>query len=184
MGTTRKPCPGCGDTSGHETGRVCGSCQAKLRAYDDLRAAEQASSVLVIPGVPHIPDGGLWHRVKNAQPGEFDLSNHVRSLVELLGRPVQGREPNVGSMNDSVPLISYKDKAGRIRKSEHRERWYVPKGLPEILSRIFRTVAYISDARYQEGRRDGADLLGRLASGDLTLAEINEKVLGVGGHED
>jgi hypothetical protein len=168
MGLTKKPCPGCGEIVQREAEKVCWQCRKMLdeaEAAQTRQSREKDTEVVMLPwryySLPHIS-----HAVGHGEPRHGDeIQKAIRGIAELLGKPAgfeRGR-----SVSALVPGQEDYDYDG-----ENTVR--LPKGLRDLIERLYTAIMAATDYAYEEGCRDGNNLIVRLAKGEVSIEKFNK----------
>jgi hypothetical protein len=174
-------CPGCGDrapdgeaatfgrhtATGTRPGELCDDCYALLRRAKTLEAHEAVGLKRYT-----LPPNLIAPRIEGWRDNDPDKAPDWH-LARLLARAAcgLGKKP-VGDDSESNPLV---------RDAEHpgiRERGPSVELLPdqaEAMREIARAVQACIEGAYQKGVAEGKSLLFGLASGKVTIGELNER---------
>lgn len=175
-GRTFDPCHGCGQVPSAWNGRakdqVCNVCAtnlalAKKVAEDQTRADLR---VVTVPTAPHwLP---YLHRSRS-RPDRADVQAELWKLAILCSVPAMSI-PAVKAQR-LVPLLD----GDRTDWSASRIEDYrsIPAAVADQFAVLYNALRHELVDCYNEGKREGQNLLGQLASGDITANEFNDLTL-------
>lgn len=201
MGYTSKPCPGCGEDDGglkfRKTGEVCSDCkhllnQARRHRENQAKQTERQPYLIGYSGptsytgepstgfvgiIPHYNRGfyAYDHRATLGYSEQKELRASFWKLADVLVEPVElplaRKHQNLDGKKTVPNFIESK-----LKDSKVDGEWPVLVD-PEIRNRMGRLYEAIYRAlisAWEDGFRTGENLLGQLASGDITINDLNE----------
>ena len=173
MGSTKKPCHGCGSTFGRSTEGVCSDCQAALKLAKDTRtrAAEQ----------PKLEERNLYRMWYGKEEGSTccNAHNHQDRLeaamtkvrARLLDVDAPGRPTHHSHDAKECPVenkrleASYYDKTAQV---------LVNTDDAKLLDELDSAIRDFLRINYNTGLENGRSLLLQLAEGGITTDKFNE----------
>lgn len=170
----KNACPGCGDEREGGEGAfspVCGDCADHIeRAKTVLGDRPSMYSLNTSLIASHYPASSSYDYGKGQTPSDF-----ADKLLSLIARCAAAKGPRKGPDDDlhghhGVPLPregrggSFGRVAVELDEAQH--------AAVEELGAAIKT---FTDAMYHQGRRDGRDLLGGLASGAVSISDFADK---------
>lgn len=172
--TTRKPCPGCGAaTHPRPAESVCDQCQSDLALAAKVHKQAEKASVETIS----IPEQSHWLPHIYHAPhtfGEPDaIQRQILNLLTIIGKA------STPSRHTKAVVHEW-----RRRQSSHGE-WRtfnspcfeVPTGTQACMQSLYEAIATATEHAYAEGHRKGRQLLIGLATGELTVDELNKRAI-------
>lgn len=194
MGMTRKPCPGCGKTSDEyggipfrETGSVCEGCKRKLREADEYRELQKNKKekmMLVAAterGISH-----YWPSYYGLGPmnhsGYDHARDNLRDAMRLL--TLELIEPALESIYNysertEAPRV-YRDirlskcKRGCGDHWDGRELYFIHPMQHQRINELDHAICDAIRAAYFSGKADGQNFLMNIASGEISMQEMNK----------
>ena len=183
----KSPCPGCGKTGYYGLkGTLCMDCNEAIKIGREVLSARQLAKnapigAFLVPwawyawpsfrhsnGESKYPIPGA--KSEESKRGAADLFEwHWHALVELLGEPCH-------HTNDAKLIIPQQSVDSRSSTTTVTMR----KDIVEHLRELYRFIEEMIENGYIEGRTEGENLIGRLASGDLSVRELNQKSINAG----
>ena len=178
MRICKHPCPGCRKTEYYGLkGSLCIDCKDTLKIGTDVKNARKTSAnakvgTFMIPwayyAFPYFPHGDGLKDYKTADGFEGNakevFERSFYETIKLLSEP--SRDPL------GPPLITWKSMGSHHNKQEPvRMRTDVAAQLTEI----YTAVALMVENAYKQGKMHGEDLIARLASGELSVNEVNKQ---------
>lgn len=160
-GRTTAACESCGEKPGRygrEKGKVCDACQALLadgRRIREHNAADHATAGYQLVPASHAIDAGHNERVQKA----------LLRLARLVSEPA-------GVDYNANPLLDVSDGMHNWLSAAENRRARID--VAEALLETQRAVREATQLAYDRGKKDGARVLQRLASGDITLDSFDE----------
>lgn len=177
---TKLPCPGCkAENTGRRSDGVCFACRKLLSAaaaqekYDAERQVA-GKKLYQIPWFwPHIyMHGGR----SGSHAGDVLSKLLVEVLVSAGERSSAGDEYGsalVGLTGDSLfPDVKRREKSGGCRGSV-----WVPVEFADNLAALDMSIREAIDAAYESGKAEGQDLISGLASGEVSLQQLNKATI-------
>lgn len=167
-------CPGCGDytdpskrnyyDTGTKPGTLCGNCYELLRRAKAIEAQSEGElKRYVIPArviVPH-----LWGHKEN----ESDPDWH---LATLLARIATGVGKKMNEDDSGERLLHEK---GSHDSSERGPSVELTPDQAAAFRELGRAIHDVVDAAYRKGAEEGRSVLFSLASGSITIDQLNER---------
>jgi hypothetical protein len=172
--STRKPCPACGRPMGHRPkDGVCRRCQnllqrAILAILEDVTKTGEVALKVKSYGYRE-GDYSIGMRFDGPR---YSLEEWFQKLVLLVSRPAEDVEEEWLTHGRILPSA-----AGH--SSDYRGPWrlFVP-AVAEALEKLDQAIrAALIDAS-ATGRERGANILASLASGEITVDELNRQTIG------
>lgn len=173
---TSKPCPGCKEeNTGRPTDGVCIQCERRLAAaiaQENMDAESQGEKLYSIPWFwPHI----------SVSAGSYELANDIQKtfidLMRAAGRVDPRGEDNrhYWHMPESESIF---EKPERISESNGKKGvvWLKPAAAV-ALAELHELILLAIKTAEQKGYERGQDLIGGLAAGDLSLAQLNRATI-------
>ena len=181
----KHPCPGCGKTDYYGLkGTLCMDCKETLKIGKNVQTARKLkvdakTGSFLIPwayyAFPHFSHGSGHKKYKL---GEFE--GHAKDVYEYALYQLIGLLSEQSHQHEGPALIKY--------ESPGHDDKHVPvimrKDLAALISEIYSAVVRMTENAYREGREDGENLIGRLASGDLTIRELNKESINATKKDD
>jgi hypothetical protein len=167
--TTRKPCPGCGETDQRDADKVCYACQ---RLMEDGRTFREAAKrkekqIVQIPcfayELPHIGQVGHTTR-RQFQQAFFEL-------LVACGKPV----PSNCYYNNSEALLPLDYMTSKIGH-------FMPPRFRKLFRQLYTSVQAMTKQAYSRGERRGQSFLIGLCDGSVSLNELNKATI-LGGED-
>lgn len=179
---TKKPCPGCKEpNTGRELDDVCRTCRRRLNAsieqeeLDEKRKSEGEELV----GIPWFWPYFAVH--SNHCSGESIADNLAKAFINLVrtfGRPEPRCSDTIDEWNWSIPVKQlFPDRQRQESARSKRSAVWLPSGCAKAIADLDEAVRKAIDLAYHNGKRKGQDLIGGLASGDISLNELNKKTI-------
>ena len=181
MSRTTKPCPGCGVVhSRRSSAEVCHECRAVFVSHkilvESLEAAIDAGDLepVRLYGASH------W------QPYIGPESDHVNRLFMDLCHAVSVRTWRDGEWHTERDIIDRENKAvvksDRSANGSPSQQYLMPAGACKTFGNLHESIRTLVDHSYLRGHEKGRDLLMSLHSGDITLAEFEDRALRTDEH--
>ena len=102
-------------------------------------------------------------------PWHLSVGQAFDELIVTLHELTEAEEVTESRLYGTLPAIPW-----QIRHcSEHRSNVELPDGVPTGLNNLFHAIERAMQEAYERGLSDGTDLLRRLASGEITTADIS-----------
>ena len=170
-----KPCPGCAQVKEwRPAAEVCGDCKITLAraTWLEEQLALSASDVLVVYGKHS--HGNQYLRSQAHMPGGREsagrvLMEHFQKLARAASRPA----PKTSDLQDGTHIeILGKPNSGGYAVSVEG---VMPESLATAIRDLRQAVEEALAAEYAQGKRDGHNLLLRLAEGDISATDFNAK---------
>lgn len=177
-GYTFDPCHGCGEVPDGYEGRkkdaVCSNCRQTLnlakKAADDQKLRGDAI-VVAIPTqshwLPYLLERGSFDE-RNAIQRAFWAVALASSAPHLDGGLRQAKYLVTSRSGDHSPWSAYGPEDFRL----------MPAGVATSLDVLYSAIRKGLETCYSEGKKDGSNLLGQLASGGITADKFNDMALG------
>lgn len=166
MPTTKKPCPGCGTTSRRDVeDLLCFKCKryiawAKERQASDLE--DRSFSYLRLPA----PDAPI-----TCFKGDYRQTPLLAKALNDLLSEIEYKGNSVPSDYGNTPF------AGWTPNYRGDRAMYVETRFIDPLRALWWAIRQIAHSAYDEGKRDGTNLLVRLADGELGIKDFEERRL-------
>lgn len=171
-GRTKKPCPACGVVpEWSRPAGLCEDCQRLIKDGKELQeqmTAKKGEAAFSMPSEPwhmHYYEGDIEREIRD------QLSAAVHTLVFKIARSTVSRDSirEYGQVPDKHVFES--------EKIEHSGRVVVlHKQVQEALNVLDVTIRLAVESSYENGKKEGVDLLHGLMNGTITNAEINKRV--------
>lgn len=162
-GRTRRPCPGCGEINPYrEPEKVCSTCRNQLLLVDELKAEIEKIAPDEIR--THIGECPHWNQRIRFDDGLLRKLFHQLVMLAKRHEVERSRYASEGilgkiDLGASIDIIIRKD-------------------IADVISTLRIAVESALQAAYQDGKSDGHKLLMRLAAGDISINEFNNKAKG------
>jgi hypothetical protein len=171
---TSKPCEGCGEGGGRPVGKLCAACTRKLKKADELVAAEQARGDL--KEYKRDPHGyGYYYSHPDAARNYTGTSGPGRQVQEAWRDLLLAMETPPVSDNYFDHMKAERLMQGVGRRSDNETKVIrLPEAVALELRRLDKALHLLIVQTYGEGFRDGTAMLRRLATGNLTVDELNK----------
>jgi hypothetical protein len=178
---TRKPCPGCGKDGGGRlwrcTDELCAGCNRLMqdgRAYRELMDQAQADGEKIPVRVPadhrEVP---YVHHGDYGEGGPRKAFEHAfAAIIPLLGHPV-AKHQYVDLGAGKVRFIPDRCKVDVGMSAGYRSALLMRPETADWLDQLFIAVYDMVQHAYKEGQKDGERFVWQLASGDISLDELN-----------
>jgi len=181
-GRTKKPCPGCGKAEypWRKTDEVCRICRKLIK-----EALEHRKSLKAMTGKMKIAVGEAYHWNKGYLEGDLSGSYHEFGEYNLKDMLLRIMVKLIKELSEKSYGDPYTDKASIVLKGlqltyqydgSEREGRYIDKKLFGLLRGLDRLIRLALKRSYENGKRDGASLIRRLASGDITVEKFQKEV--------
>lgn len=196
---TRKPCPGCGEVDRcRPADAVCSKCAQAIKNWNAYK--ERLES----PGAEMVTVGlkGAYHWYPMFYFGDRSHCDELSELRETLARAFP--ELGEGLCEDVVPekawdyTALFPDMQYKVPDPDHKKGTPGPQTLDypcskggtscgvekyglirkdrlELLRKLWDATARFTELAYLTGLKEGKDLLKQLASGGITVAELQEE---------
>jgi hypothetical protein len=159
MPKTKKPCPACKNVEpSRGADEICYRCEDLLKTARLLSEQQEREfpAVRLVPEQPHwLPR--IWRSEADREAQEAFLA-----VCRMIGKHLPKQH--------AKPLISKQESSW----SSDTNIYAFQEGIPEMLDRLYNALTKIPDAAYREGKRDGRNLLVRIAEGELSIEDINK----------
>jgi len=179
---TKAPCHGCGSTREHPKGALCIECRAKFAQLELLEKQQKWAEGLV----PHTFRWGAHNEVpyvmcfEDTGFGDKNLSRRLQQAVYEFC--LEATVPDASEQAGTCLVRERGGQYGDTSVSDGRARLVSPRFM-ELREKMLDLAQQISTESYNGGLRAGTNLLGRLASGEVTIGEFNEKSEGIAVHK-
>lgn len=195
-GHTTKPCEGCGTTDGRPIGQVCRRCRELLAEAALARAAAAAKQAVIPMSVPAdaswpsftlpVREGGhVAYEQRLDQRLERALQAVCRGLWEVIPDDVAHERMPVDPTSRHGWRLSVPDLLAVDYQSSYRHRRASALIDPAAADAVRQLDAVLREtfaAIYRSGVEQGTNLLGQLATGQVSADDFNKKtVLGDAG---
>ena len=181
MPRTKKPCPGCGEVPFHfrDADKVCKHCQDLLELAKTI-SVRRSSKKFDIVRLPHAPHGlpYIYHGNPRGYHRDYSDDSTLKyldlfrrtffDLHDVLGERV------IADIRGILPIVPKTE----CMNYETATSVKLPKGAADLLCKLYVAAEQMVEGAYQEGYRDGHDLIGGLADGRVSIQEFNDKTLG------
>lgn len=165
-------CVGCGATD-NTYGRprwtkanpLCPSCREILERHQKEVDKLKSAADLVPVGAPEYLSNDYVHRPRYANYKDDDRLERAWRAFITACPPVQGYP------NNHINLLM------SLRGRNPRLCLYLPRGIAKPLAALLHVLVDHTHAAYNEGFKDGTNILKRLGDGTLTADEVNEMCL-------
>lgn len=158
MRAQRKPCPECGETDiFRKTGEICRECKRliKLARAIDKQQNELESDFIFV----RFSDTSHWNEYIKTEGRDYNAKD-PRKVLTRLALSVASPVFFYSSGRDDLPILG-KNESGSGKQ------WTMKKETAEAIKELRDMIPELIDSAYSEGKRDGNNLLMRLASGDM-----------------
>lgn len=156
-----RTCPACNETERRSDKGLCGDCkllieEAKIqREWQELSKGEietyrLPSSDYNLPYIHHLP-----------HYGDDVFQKAFFGLLNRLGEPVARNSNSSFLISDTT-------------ESYHGKSVAMQPELRELLNTIYQEIRAFTKLAYQEGFKDGGNMIGRLANGSLSIDDFNK----------
>ncbi len=170
--TTKKPCPGCGQTDPYRrSDQVCSSCAGKLAQFDGLKVAlakatGEGDKVMVT--FSKTPWWNQYIPVPELQSFDEDsLSSRLRQAFCNL------------ALAGAIPPADYahRDQAWRILGSPSAwEYWFMDARLANAIQELHELMKPVVEGAFQAGQADGEQFIRGLADGRVSIAAYDDRM--------
>lgn len=155
------PCPGCGKVKSYrkstEVCRECGALLRKAKWLEEQLAKLEGDEIIVSYGTY-----AHWNEYIYSHAGiGRDLMGAVFDIAEAASRPAM-------EYNSEFPLLGKIEPGGTTYA-------VMPRPLAEAIRDLYAMLGPSLKAEYEKGKKDGRNLLMRLANGDIAPNEFFEK---------
>lgn len=186
MAYTKTPCPGCGTVDHHRPANaVCQSCRQKLDRVAEIEAENQqlraqvaeTLSAETAPYVIYLPDSG--YGIAQGRLAKSDaystFAKATAAMFKTMTAPLaRGR---VERWPGTVPVrYEYGTRTLTENHAEHYGWAELTKDGAEAARAWWKAMAAMVQAHYGAGVEDGRDLLVQLATGEMTVSQVNDRV--------
>lgn len=171
--STNDPCHGCESTDEHKKDRLCQDCQTILhigRQARDLEAAEPVGEVVVKVRRVVFP-----YRTYHIGENRDAMAESLTGLVSLLLHPMPVENWEAPKKAKEAFDLFPNPNA----QEDHREGIVYYWGDPEavwILHHLHAQMRLAMNEAYEMGHQQGSTLIGRLAEGEITIDEYQDKL--------
>ena len=169
-GHSKLPCHGCGSTLTHRTGQVCDDCRAALREHREImaqRAATKGAVVMLskerayaLPRLPHLPGRGFGD--------EPPIQTGFLALVAALSTKA--------AYDSGAPQI-FRKPPKDTSLEEWRTNVLINPDHAKVLGDTYEAIRVSLEHAYAKGHAEGRNLLGQLASGQITADQFNDTAI-------
>jgi hypothetical protein len=188
MAYTKKPCPGCGQVDrDRKADEVCRQCRqtldhvAEIEAEGERLRATVADALLVAttPRTLYFPDSfygiGENRDAISKSPEYQSFALATAAMIKALTAPSdRGRKPE-RYRADAVPApCSYSLREGG---REHHGVIEASDTASQAMRQWWKDLQTFARTCFAAGVNDGRDLLGQLASGTITLDQLNDRAM-------
>lgn len=159
---TKKPCPGCGEEVWRNVGDVCRGCRDALNRVEaiDAQLAELSDDEIIV----YFGRNPHWNEYISAKAGTS------RNLMDIFHRvAIAGSSPSLATYSEFALLGKTDGISANVYAKMNRS-------LAEAIRELRVAVQDALKKEYETGKRDGHNLLIRLASGDLAMNEFDKAV--------
>ncbi len=179
VGRTGKPCEGCGETQtyGRETGKVCAGCQ---RLLEEARNAREAAAARRDCGLETFPRPWASHclgYIHNAgDAGTAFRDTFYKLLLLLLADPAPPDTwTGYGVTHTRIEAVGFRDREDTSVAWVNNDTGYglIDPALLEAAGAVYKAARELARAAYAEGKDAGSRLLFGLASGEVSIADLN-----------
>ena len=183
MRQCKHPCPGCGKTDywGNK-GTLCSDCKDALKVGVEVMTARKLKKdapvgPFSIPwasyAFPYFSHGENYHRKYFVEVDGEDCEGHAKEnfcrmlyrLIGLVSEPSHDYEPPI-LIKSEGPQLHDQGKTVPVR---------MRKDVAYCISEIYRAVSGIAENAFNEGHKHGEDLLVRLARGEMSVKDFNQR---------
>jgi len=196
---TKKPCPGCGGDHRRDEDRVCRECRRRIEEYPKLlKAASKLKEGLIPVAVPPIDGEQLQYFEGNipATTKHFVKTGRQRSTGDgyIMG---DAFATIINYLGETLPIDGIENAHGRIQwipsswqRREHRYLRHdtviraIPEAAAVAVEQLDQNIRAALTEAYRRGVVRGQSILVGLASGDLSITEMQEKVLNLTSRHD
>jgi hypothetical protein len=185
-GQTWKPCPACKQEILHDIDDICFDCRRKIDAADAIIEREKKRDDVEEYSVPY-PSScpRYWTRASNlAKHLEVSrtISLAMGHLLALLANHVdaawQRAHPYIASKYDR---ILFRTELRATTGFDNTYRALMTPLAAQIIRELDTAILTTIRQAYEDGLTDGSHLLNQLASGDITVSQLNTATLREGG---
>lgn len=180
-GLTKKPCPGCGNAEypWRKADEVCGDCRKlmgeALEHRKNLKKNKTGTMKIAVGEAYHWNKGYYEGDLSGKRFGEYDLrSMLLKTMIGLI------KQLSERSYDDPYTYKAPKilKGLGLINRDDggEREARYIGIRLFGLLRGLDRLIRLALKRSYENGKKDGASLIRRLASGDITVEKFQKEV--------
>ena len=175
-GETTKACPGCGEEGIRDANAVCMHCKQLLQEAKAARARQEQETEYQVYAVPetfpwyHAPAQNTTQQ--ELRRIEEQLRVLMQTLTYAIGIPAVGTK---AYHPERAKLFTF-PKGRQLHYSFNDSQLLLKPETARVLDELDTTLQMVIVASYEEGKRDGAHLLGQLASGEITVADFNLRV--------
>jgi len=178
-GITKKPCPGCGKAEHpwRKTDEICNHCKKLIN-----EALEHREILKNTTGKMKIAVGEAYHWNKGYYEGDLDGKRlGDLSLRDMLLKIMVKLIKNLSEKSYNDP---YAFNAPKVLKGlkyinqydDERQARYIEVKLFGLLRGLDRLIRLALKRSYENGKKEGASLIRRLASGDITVEKFQKEV--------
>lgn len=159
---TKKPCPGCGEVDiWRKADEVCRECKIKISRFDELeKETKKKSEVFVYFGERY-----HWNKYIHTRGGLE--SSDLMKAFHRLALAASKFSLNPPHIKDGILILDKVEGVGIGR--------IMDKETAEAFLALHKMIQPLIDSVYESGKRDGHNLLMRLASGDLAPNEYMQE---------
>lgn len=178
MSRTKKPCPGCGEVNRYRpAAEVCHTCQEHIKLGKQAIAEAKKTGpgnvwVRGYHGTPYVHRGSIGWR---GDPDCRDIGKALGKVFKSIAVPSQGRDTAV---DEDVFTLDVKI-AARMRIDQgnnwHQPDFQVPAEFLDAIRELYVDLCHVTAHAYEEGKQDGRNILDGLASGEISVRELNEE---------
>lgn len=175
-GKTKKPCEGCGETRpyGRETGKVCSVCQSLL---DEARQAREVAAARTSRGLEAFPRPWAPHSLgyihDAGDAGTAFRDTFYQLLLQLLADPAP--PPAYGAVHKRIEAVGFRDRDDSSVTWVDNDTGYglVDPALLEATGAVYKAARELARAAHAKGKDEGSRLLLGLASGRVSIDDLN-----------
>jgi len=160
---TRKPCPGCGEVNPYrKPDKICDACHNRLLLADKLQA--EMEKVEHGETLAYLGERSYWNQRIRFDDSDNSLRSLLHQLLMLTKRHQVERSPYA-----PTGILGKIDQAGSVGI-------IIRKDIAETITALRNQIdASLNDA-YRDGFHDGHKLLMRLAEGNISVNEFEDKI--------
>lgn len=164
----KKPCAGCGETPryGREIDKVCADCEKLIKEAADARAkaAKKGGSLVKLPR--YFPSYSASYERARFWSGSDGIAKHFKAAVEALAKASS-------SPHAADPVILFRGEECDYSGALFEMGEEAVAALRLLDEKIKEAISEALAAGYQAGQ----NLLANIASGEITIKELNESTI-------
>lgn len=149
-------------------GSVCNECAIKLKEHAQIVAERKAAADLEVYSVP--PVAYALPYLKHDQAEKTGGADPIRSALFALVHAVSMPSARGGGSRTKL-LIEGEAPSNYLRYEDRTCR----RDVREALMTLFKATEEVLDRTYRRGKEEGSNLLGRLAQGDVSVLDFEER---------